>query len=256
MATALTRRVFLATASGLAAVVASTLRLLSDFPIYSTKMWPPREEREPATDGPVHLRMSIESYTMQRETCKMEKAVSRFGELSVQRFRRLQDVRLALRPLSVLIGANGMGKTSILDVLSLLANSAQGKLSSSISELSGLANVLTYDRNDELHLGITMQIPHHEPIEYSVRIQPQGIAYAIQEETLIQVREAKKSPFRHIDSRGQYIRYFDPEKKKLVPPTWDTIRSRYRFHRCRRCFRSQRISGASSPLQPFITFSM
>ncbi|HEY2168869.1 MAG TPA: AAA family ATPase, partial [Candidatus Angelobacter sp.] len=53
----------------------------------------------------------------------------RFKELSIQGFRRLYDVRFPLHPLSVMIGANGTGKTSILDVLSLLANSAQGKLS-------------------------------------------------------------------------------------------------------------------------------
>ena len=68
----------------------------------------------------------------------------RFKEMTVKGFRRLYDVRLPLRPLSVLIGANGTGKTSVLDVLSLLANSAQGKLSSSITDLSGLTSVLTY----------------------------------------------------------------------------------------------------------------
>ncbi|MGA3042353.1 MAG: AAA family ATPase, partial [Bryobacteraceae bacterium] len=43
-------------------------------------------------------------------------------------FRRLADVQLELRPFSILIGANGMGKTSVLDVFSLLASSAQGSL--------------------------------------------------------------------------------------------------------------------------------
>jgi len=43
-----------------------------------------------------------------------------FGRLSVKGFRRLSDIDLSLRPLSVLIGANGTGKTSILDALSLL----------------------------------------------------------------------------------------------------------------------------------------
>ena len=76
----------------------------------------------------------------------MDHSSSRFGQLSIQGFRRLCDVRLSLRPLSVMIGANGTGKTSVLDVLSLLASSAQARLSPSISELSGLVNVLTYDK--------------------------------------------------------------------------------------------------------------
>jgi predicted ATPase len=110
----------------------------------------------------------------------MDHSSVRFGQLSIQGFRRLCDVRLALRPLSVLIGANGAGKTSVLDVLSLLASSAQARLSSSLSELSGLANVLTYDKADELGLGITMEVPGRETLEYSLSLRPQGIAYMIQ----------------------------------------------------------------------------
>ena len=62
----------------------------------------------------------------------------RFQELTIHGFRRLYDVQLNLRPLSVMIGANGTGKTSMLDVLWLMAKSAQGKLSESISDLSGI----------------------------------------------------------------------------------------------------------------------
>src|SRR6266478_2462976 len=124
----------------------------------------------------------------------MDHSSVRFGQLSVLGFRRLCDVRLSLRPLSVMIGANGTGKTSVLDVLSLLASSAQARLSSSISELSGLANVLTYDKAAELGLGITMEIPHHEPLEYSLWLRPQGIAYVIREETLSQKRKPQLPP--------------------------------------------------------------
>jgi predicted ATPase len=86
-------------------------------------------------------------------------APSRFQDLSIQGFRRLGDVSFALRPLSVMIGANGSGKTSILDVLSMLANSAQGGLSESISRLSGLQGVLTIDGSDSLRLEISMTVP-------------------------------------------------------------------------------------------------
>ena len=113
----------------------------------------------------------------------------RFGGLSIHGFRRLYDVRLRLAPLSVMIGANGTGKTSVLDVLSLLANSAQGNLSSSMAELSGLPNVLTYDRAEELRLGISMELPNYEPLEYSLCLKPQGINYLIEEEILSPQRQ-------------------------------------------------------------------
>src|ERR1017187_8742170 len=149
----------------------------------------------------------------------MDHSATRFGQLSIEGFRRLRDVRVALRPLSVMIGANGTGKTSVLDVLSLLASSAQARLGPSISELGGLANMLTYDKAEKLGLGITMEVPGHQPLEYSLSLRPQGIAYAIGEEML--QNWGLPAPFLHISSVLQDVRYFDPEKKKLLPPTWE-----------------------------------
>lgn len=149
----------------------------------------------------------------------MDESSVRFGELSIQGFRRLNDVRLSLHPLSVMIGANGTGKTSVLDVLALLAASAQARLSSSLSDLAGLANILTYDRAEELGLEITMEVPGHEPLEYSLWLRPQGLAHVIREETLSQKRKTK--PILHVSSFEQDVKYYDPEKKKLLPPSWE-----------------------------------
>ena len=49
---------------------------------------------------------------------------NRFQEIKVKGFRRLYDVHLGLKGLCVLIGANGVGKTSLLDIFGLLAASA------------------------------------------------------------------------------------------------------------------------------------
>lgn len=146
---------------------------------------------------------------------------TRFSDLSIHGFRRLQNVDFPLRPLNVMIGANSIGKTSVLDVLSLLASSAQGKLSASITDLSGLTSVLTYDRADELRLGISMEVPKHEPLKYSVELRPQGIAYVIADEKLSQLRPGHPDPFRHIDSHGVDVKYFELDRKKLVRPNWE-----------------------------------
>ena len=148
-------------------------------------------------------------------------------DLSINGFRRLYDVQLPLRPLSVMIGANGTGKTSILDVFSLLAKSAQGKLSESISELSGLSSILTYDRAVQLGLKISMKLPGHEPFYYSLRLTPQAVAYSISQETLIESRREHVQPFVHIWSLGQDIKYSEVDRNaapgtsfKAVRPTW------------------------------------
>ncbi|MGA3025182.1 MAG: AAA family ATPase [Bryobacteraceae bacterium] len=140
----------------------------------------------------------------------------RFTHLSVGGFRRLREVSFDLRPLTVAIGANGVGKTSLLDVFSLLARSAQGALSATLSEYSGLAANLTYDHADDLSLAISMNPRDDQRLNYLVRIQPQGTAHVIAEETLTQERH----PYPHIDSRGSDVRYFDPRQNDLVAPTW------------------------------------
>jgi predicted ATPase len=151
----------------------------------------------------------------------MPAVAPRFKELSIHGFRRLYNVRLPLRPLSVMIGANGTGKTSVLEVLSLLANSAQGKLSEFISELTGLSSVLTYEKAEELGLGISMTVPRNEPLEYSLTLKPQGVAYLISEEKLSQQRPGFPGPFLHIDSHGPDIKYFEADNGKFQQPNWE-----------------------------------
>jgi predicted ATPase len=148
-------------------------------------------------------------------------SVSRFRNLSIHGFRRLNEVQLELRPLTVMIGANGSGKTSVLDVLWLLANSAQGKLNASISELSGLPGILTYERARELAIGISGEVPGHSPLEYFLRLKPQGVAYEIADETLSQAQRRHSSPFRYIVSTNSDIKYYEAQAKRLVRPNWD-----------------------------------
>ena len=147
--------------------------------------------------------------------------MQRFLNLTVRGFRRLAEVDLELRPLTVLIGANGVGKSSLLDSLSILASSAQGNLNTTVSEMSGLAAMITYDRTTEVGFGISMTVPGHEPLDYSLSLRPQGPAYLIDRETLQQRRERYPNPFLHIDSRGTDIKYFEVDQGRLVRPNWE-----------------------------------
>lgn len=144
-----------------------------------------------------------------------------FTKLRIRGFRRLNNVDLPLRRLCVMIGANGTGKTSVLDVLSLLASSAAGQMSMSISELGGLTSLLTYDRSDDLELGIAMDVAGHQPLDYSLRIQPAGIAYRIEKESLSQRRRPDPPPFFHLTAQGPDIQYFEGVQGRLVRPNWE-----------------------------------
>lgn len=151
----------------------------------------------------------------------MENPTQRFLSLTVRGFRRLAEVNLQLHPLTVLIGANGVGKSSLLDALSILASSAQGNLNSAVSEMSGLAAMMTYDRASEVGFAISMTVPSYEPLHYSLSLRPQGATYLIDRETLKQTRQGKRDPFLHIDSRGTDIKYFEIDQSKLVRPNWE-----------------------------------
>jgi predicted ATPase len=64
--------------------------------------------------------------------------MDRLENISVRGFRRFQQIDLEMRGLVVMIGANGAGKTSFLDMLSILAASANGKLKETLQSKGGL----------------------------------------------------------------------------------------------------------------------
>lgn len=148
-----------------------------------------------------------------------------FERIRVQGFRRLHDVDLKLKPLNVVIGANGSGKTSVLDVFSLLAASASGNLKQAMSDLSGidanLTNLLSVNggRAGSIDFSLAMNVPGFNPIDYDISIMAMGVGYQIPYESLRQQRE-KPQPFLHVNARHGDVRYFEP-KKGLVRPTWD-----------------------------------
>lgn len=147
-----------------------------------------------------------------------------FSNLQVDGFRRLQKLELPLRPLNVLIGANGVGKTSVLEVMSLLSASATGRLQDTLSAAGGLGSVMTLGRPDPMRLHLTMPVEQAEPIEYEFTLVAGGLGYSLPEERLTQRRpgtDGKDPFFKFIDSRHRDIRYFDTDAGKLVRPTWD-----------------------------------
>ncbi len=146
--------------------------------------------------------------------------MTRFNHLTVKGFRRLLDLDIELRPLTVMIGVNGVGKSSVLEALSLLSSSAEGKLRERMSEVGGLGALGTIDRARGLALGTRMAVEGDAPLDYSISLAPRGTAYAIQEELLYQQRNPKPPPFKHIESRGVDIRYYDQDQGRLTQPTW------------------------------------
>jgi predicted ATPase len=147
--------------------------------------------------------------------------MNRFENISVRGFRRLQNIELEMRNLIVMIGANGAGKTSFLDVLSILAASASGNLQNLLQLKGGLNEILTRGKVQELEIEISMQVPDQQPLLYNLTLSPKGLSYEVRDEYLTQQRDPSRTePFKYIESQGLNIKYFQ-EGSGLLRPNWE-----------------------------------
>lgn len=148
--------------------------------------------------------------------------MSRFSKIKIQGFRRLRNVALDLGPLNVLIGANGAGKSTFLDSFRLLAASASGGLSAHLSAMRGLHEQISYGGARELRMELEMQRDAKPaPLYYSLVLESLGTGYRVSDERLAESRNSEQPPFQHITSHDGNIKYFSPEVKALIAPSWE-----------------------------------
>lgn len=143
----------------------------------------------------------------------------KINRIKINGFRRLKEVDLQVRPFMVLIGANGVGKTSMLEAFSLLSASASGNLNSALSQFGGIANLLTRGKSEDVSFLVDMTVPGHQPLEYDLRLAPRANGYSIVREILSQKR-GHPEPFKHIDSSDKDIRYYEIDEERFVRPNW------------------------------------
>jgi predicted ATPase len=148
--------------------------------------------------------------------------MNKLEHISIKGFRRLQNIDLEMRNLVVMIGANGSGKTSFLDVFSLLSASANGRLQDTLQLKGGLNEILTRGKAKTLEIDVSMAVPNNQPLQYNLTISPQGLSYQITTETLTKHSNPNQpEPFKYIDSHNLDIKYFSQEDRKLLRPNWE-----------------------------------
>ncbi|WP_354635446.1 AAA family ATPase [Planktothricoides raciborskii] len=148
--------------------------------------------------------------------------MNKLENISVKGFRRLHNIDLEMRNLTVMIGANGSGKTSFLDVFSILAASASGNLHQQLQLKGGFHEILTRGKARELEISLAMNVPDREPLKYRLALSPKGLSYEIREETLTQQSDIyAPEPFKYIQSDGLDIKYFSQEDSRILRPTWE-----------------------------------
>jgi len=119
--------------------------------------------------------------------------VNGLKKLSVKGYRKLLDMELEMRPFAVLIGANGSGKTSILELMELLSRAATGHLNDFVVSHGGFRALLTRKEITELVLSVEMTYEppenirqdydiRHDQARYTLRLAEQGYGYRIVDE--------------------------------------------------------------------------
>lgn len=145
---------------------------------------------------------------------------SGLSRLSISGYRRLRSVDIALRPLNLLIGANGVGKSSVLEVIQLLSLSADGRLERAITEAGGFASLVTADgaTND---LSVAAEVPHSaEPwVRYDLDLVASGLFYAIAREFLTPMISGPGGAPHYIAAQGSNIGY--RQDGQYIKPNWD-----------------------------------
>jgi predicted ATPase len=176
-----------------------------------------------------------------------------FSELQVRGYRHLHDVKIPLGPLNVLIGANGAGKSSVLEVMHLLAASARGRLEETISAAGGFQSLLTRGRAEPMEFVISHNDGEGEELNFSSRyeITLRTIGhggYRILREHLSE--DAADDPLAINDATGDNIRFYDYKQKNFVETDWERQPSETSLSQVNKFFRdhSFRQKLASSAL--------
>lgn len=107
-------------------------------------------------------------------------------ELHIEGLRTIEKVRLRLDGLTVLIGDNGTGKSSILEALEILRRATGPRFLDELYGIHGGLTSLLREGAPRLRIGVRVQRPEDkdiEAIEYTLIVNPDG-SFATLEETI------------------------------------------------------------------------
>jgi predicted ATPase len=145
-----------------------------------------------------------------------------FSNLRVRGFRRLAEVDIQLRPVCVMIGANGSGKTSMLELISLLAASGAARMADWFTRMGGMETVLTLPKStttgpSALDLSLSA-IAGSARLTYQLTLtRPKRGLYYLESETLLSETEGLK----YVRSEVGTVHYLDTVAQRTITPNWE-----------------------------------
>lgn len=129
----------------------------------------------------------------------------RITSVRVKNFKSLRDVHMRDIPnFAVLIGANGTGKTTFIDVFGFLRDCLSGNVRTAVAKRAGFAQLVSRgceDQNIEIELKIDLVFPNGKKrkITYLLQIGERDNRVVVKREQLKWTRGGSGKPFNFID---------------------------------------------------------
>lgn len=115
------------------------------------------------------------------------------SNISLRNYKNLHEVDLDLKPLNILIGVNGAGKSNFLSFFRLLSEGAKEKLADKIGDMGGFNEIRRRGSNEAIEWALTFEslqsvLPQkiNETVFYTGILASRGSSYSIRKEELSQ----------------------------------------------------------------------
>ena len=151
-------------------------------------------------------------------------------QIEIGGYRLLDEFKADFKPLTVVIGANAVGKSSLIDCLQLIADCCEHPLNTAIGWHYGAASLLTSgDGNRQLTWKITFHRPDKwaaVPLEqgkslvYEVVLQADALGQMHPQYEVLRNREPIQGygePFKFLEATPHQRHIFDSKRSQLVP---------------------------------------
>ena len=153
--------------------------------------------------------------------------MQRFTKIRVSGYKSFVDVDLELRPLAVMIGPNGCGKTSLLELLWLFNQATQEDLTKAIEQQGGINSMASRLRPAPSQMEVELafyseDFQGDEEMIYRVHLSANLREQPIRLEQLERrFNPSAPTPYRYIDAQNERVRYAEPGGTGFVTPTWN-----------------------------------
>lgn len=142
--------------------------------------------------------------------------------IEVDGYRPFAGFRAEPRSLTVIIGANASGKSSLFDILRFLSFASSNPLPPEIDPASAGKTLFHAGGAERFTIAVTTNQLGKQPLRYEIEILgPIGTPRVVRERLAVQLDPSKANPFLFLDFRGGRGVIRDQEARRVQTPDWN-----------------------------------